>query len=117
MSCIIEIKDSEKEFDEVAKEVVKKNEDKENPTEVLNSKSNKIELYLTKSQYLSHLKDDIINNLAHITLLEAGAGYGKTEMIKSFNEEKEYHEFKLTTILSFSLLVSIKAYIFCYIIS
>lgn len=80
----IEIKDSEKEFDEVAKEVVKKNEDKENPTEVLNSKSNKIELYLTKSQYLSHLKDDIINNLAHITLLEAGAGYGKTEMIKSF---------------------------------
>ena len=32
------------------------------------------------------------------------------EMIKSFNEEKEYHEFKLTTILSFSLLVSIDAF-------
>lgn len=32
------------------------------------------------------------------------------EMIKSFNEEKEYHKFKLTTILSFSLLVSIDAF-------
>lgn len=32
------------------------------------------------------------------------------EMIKSFNEEKEYREFKLTTILSFSLLVSIDAF-------
>ena len=32
------------------------------------------------------------------------------EMIKSFNEEKEFHEFKLITILSFSLLVSIDAF-------
>lgn len=32
------------------------------------------------------------------------------EMIKSFNEEKEFHEFKLTTILLFSLLVSIDAF-------
>ena len=30
------------------------------------------------------MKDDILNNLNHITLLEAGAGYGKTEMIKAF---------------------------------
>ena len=32
------------------------------------------------------------------------------EMIKSFNEEKEYHEFKITTILTFSFLVSIDAF-------
>ena len=32
------------------------------------------------------------------------------EMIKSFNEENEYHEFKLTTILTFSFLVSIDAF-------
>jgi hypothetical protein len=31
------------------------------------------------------IKDDILNNLSHITLLEAGAGYGKTEMIKAFS--------------------------------
>ena len=32
------------------------------------------------------------------------------EMIKSFNEENEYHELKLTTILTFSFLVSIDAF-------
>lgn len=80
----IEIKNAEKEFDEVAEEVVNKQEDKQNPTEVLNNKSDVINLYLKKNEYLSHIKDDILNNLSHITLLEAGAGYGKTEMIKSF---------------------------------
>ena len=40
-------------------------------------------IYLKSNQYLSDIKDDIIDNLDHITLLEAGAGYGKTEMIKS----------------------------------
>ena len=55
------------------------------PTTVLNDKdSNIINLHLKSNQYLSDIKDDIIKNLAHITLLEAGAGYGKTEMIKAF---------------------------------
>ena len=55
------------------------------PTTVLNDKdSNIINLHLKPNQYLSDIKDDIIKNLAHITLLEAGAGYGKTEMIKAF---------------------------------
>lgn len=80
----IEIKNSDKEYNETAKEVIAKDEDKQNPTEVLNNKSNVVNLYLKKNEYLSHLKDDIISNLSHITLLEAGAGYGKTEMIKSF---------------------------------
>ena len=43
-----------------------------------------VNLYITKDQYLSDIKDDILKNLSHITLLEAGAGYGKTEMIKAF---------------------------------
>lgn len=63
-----------------------KNEDElKSPTTVLNDKdSNIINLHLKSNQYLSDIKDDIIKNLAHITLLEAGAGYGKTEMIKAF---------------------------------
>lgn len=80
----IELKNTDKEYDEVAEEVITKDKEKQNPTEVLNNKSNVVNLYLKKNEYLSHLKDDIISNLSHITLLEAGAGYGKTEMIKSF---------------------------------
>ena len=80
----IELKNADKEYDGVAKEIITKDEEKQNPTEVLNNKSNVVNLYLKKNEYLSHLKDDIISNLSHITLLEAGAGYGKTEMIKSF---------------------------------
>lgn len=80
----IELKNADKEYDGVAEEIITKDEEKQNPTEVLNNKSNVVNLYLKKNEYLSHLKDDIISNLSHITLLEAGAGYGKTEMIKSF---------------------------------
>lgn len=75
-------------------EVYKDEQEKlaEEPIEELNSpiksisdadKSKLITMHLTSKQYLSDLKDDIISNLSHITLLEAGAGYGKTEMIKA----------------------------------
>lgn len=57
------------------------------PIKILNDKTNKIELFIKKDQYLSDIKDDIVKNLAHITLLEAGAGYGKTEMIKALKEK------------------------------
>lgn len=53
------------------------------PTRILNENTNKIKLTLKNNQYLSDIKDDILANLGKITLLEAGAGYGKTEMIKS----------------------------------
>lgn len=50
----------------------------------LQQASNLVTFHISKNQYLGHIKDDIIENLSHITLLEAGAGYGKTEMIKAF---------------------------------
>ena len=53
------------------------------PTKILNESSTSVILHMKNNQYLSDLKDEIIANLSHITLLEAGAGYGKTEMIKS----------------------------------
>ena len=57
------------------------------PTRILNDHTSSIILHMNKNQYLSDLKDEIIANLSHITLLEAGAGYGKTEMIKSLKSK------------------------------
>ena len=57
------------------------------PIKILNDKTEKVMLYLRKDQYLSDIKEDIIKNLDHITLLEAGAGYGKTEMIKALKDK------------------------------
>ena len=62
----------------------KKTDDAVSPTQVLQEKGKVVNLHMTKDQYLSDLKDDILKNLGHVTLLEAGAGYGKTEMIKAF---------------------------------
>lgn len=56
---------------------------KVDPTKILNDNTTQTVLHLKANQFLSDIKDDIISNLSHITLLEAGAGYGKTEMIKS----------------------------------
>ncbi len=39
------------------------------------------------NEFLSVIKDDIIKNLSSMTLLEAGAGYGKTEMVKAFKSK------------------------------
>lgn len=58
------------------------------PTGVLGNEDKEvINLHLNKDQYLSDIKDDILKNLGHLTLLEAGAGYGKTEMIKAFKSK------------------------------
>lgn len=57
----------------------------EDPIRILNSKVKTTELHISSKQYLSDIKDQIIDNLGHMTLLEAGAGLGKTEMIKSMN--------------------------------
>lgn len=57
------------------------------PIKVLNDNIDKTYLYLKSNQYLSDIKSQILDNLENITLLEAGAGYGKTEMIKSLKEK------------------------------
>lgn len=53
------------------------------PIKILNDNSDRVILKISNNQYLSDIKGKILNNLGKITLLEAGAGYGKTEMIKS----------------------------------
>ena len=73
------------EIDKLGEEVQKEIEDNTllDPTKILNDHSSQVVLTIKNNQYLSDIKDEIIANLSHITLLEAGAGYGKTEMIKS----------------------------------
>lgn len=43
-------------------------------------------IYIKKNQYLSDVRDDIMRNLQRINLIEAGAGTGKTEMVKKLVE-------------------------------
>ena len=82
----IKIKELEDYYEDDKKKLVETTEDiYKSPTAVLNSTNEIIKLYLTKSQFLSHIKDDIMKELTNINLLEAGAGYGKTEMIKGLN--------------------------------
>lgn len=63
-------------------DITNDNENIESPTAMLGQSAEECELHLTKDQYLSDIQDDIINNLSSMTILEAGAGFGKTEMVK-----------------------------------
>ena len=85
----IKIKENNEEY---SKEIEKINEkisenDSVDPTKILNDNTDRITLHLKSTQYLSDIKEDIVKNLGKITLLEAGAGYGKTEMIKSLKDK------------------------------
>ena len=54
----------------------------DNPTLICESKYKKM-FYINKNEYLGDIKYQLLDNLGRITLIEAGAGVGKTEMIKS----------------------------------
>lgn len=87
----IKLKDENDIYKEQIKEAEEKLKNEDNaavdPTKVLNDCTYSVRLNLGAKQYLSHIKDDILKNLSQITLLEAGAGYGKTEMIKAFKSK------------------------------
>ena len=53
----------------------------------LTENNSRLILNIKNNQYLGDIKDEIIKNLGRITLLEAGAGYGKTEMIKALKSK------------------------------
>lgn len=53
----------------------------DNPNLIKESKYLKI-FNITKDEYLGHIRHDLIKSCGRITLIEAGAGVGKTEMIK-----------------------------------
>ena len=80
----IKLEGAEDPNKEKIKQEVERKDNSESPTAVLTQRTDFVELYINSKQYLGDIKDDILKNLSNITLLEAGAGYGKTEMIKAF---------------------------------
>lgn len=53
----------------------------EDPTALMPSENMKT-FYITKREYLSDIRTQLLNSFGRITLIEAGAGTGKTEMVK-----------------------------------
>lgn len=58
----------------------------ENPVLIKESKYYK-EFNIKKDQYLGNIRYEILNNCGRLTLLEAGPGLGKTEMVKLLAKE------------------------------
>lgn len=71
----------------VEEEIAKDDTGTVDPLKVLTEKTSTIQINISKSQYLSDVKDEIIANLGKITLLESAAGTGKTEMIKAMKSK------------------------------
>ena len=61
-------------------------EDISNPTLICESPNTFVH-HINKKQYLGHIKDQILEETGMITLIDAGAGVGKTEMVKSLVEQ------------------------------
>ena len=53
----------------------------DNPTLIKESNDTRT-YHLTKDQYLGNIRWQLLEDLGRVTLLEAGAGVGKTEMVK-----------------------------------
>ncbi len=83
----IEMKGDNEEYDKRLSKVIEevKRDAKIDYVKSATNNTNKVIFNITKNQYLGNIKDDIVKNLGKISLLEAGAGYGKTEMIKSLS--------------------------------
>ena len=57
-------------------------EDITNPT-LIRESPHTITFHIKKNEYLGNIKHEILRNTGMITLIDAGAGVGKTEMVKS----------------------------------
>ena len=53
----------------------------DNPTLIMESKYLKT-YHIKSNEYLGNIRQELLNDLGRITLIEAGAGVGKTEMVK-----------------------------------
>ena len=76
----IKLSIDDKDFDE--KEIFSSMDRIENPTVVYEAEQIKT-FNLKSNEYLGNIKHLLLNSLGRITLIEAGAGVGKTEMVKS----------------------------------
>lgn len=89
--------DSGRLFDSIIKTI-------SNPNIIAPAKTT-TELFITKDQHLSDTKNDILANLKQITLIEAGAGTGKTEFVKSLARSGK----RVMLVLPFTSIIKSKA--------
>ena len=75
----------------------------ENPVLIKESKYYK-EFKISKNQYLGNIRYDILNAFGRLTLLEAGPGLGKTEMVKMLAKEGK----KVMLVLPFTSVIKSK---------
>lgn len=90
--------------DEVTESSIYKSMERiENPTMITRSKY-EYKYHIKKDQYLGNIKNNIIENLGRVTLLEAGPGLGKTEMVKQIVREGK----KLVMVMPFTSTIKAK---------
>lgn len=75
----------------------------DNPIQLTKSKYYK-EFKISKNQYLGNIRYDILNSSGRLTLLEAGPGLGKTEMVKMLAKEGK----KVMLVLPFTSVIKSK---------
>lgn len=75
----------------------------ENPNHIIPSKYY-YKFNITKHQYLSHIMDSIMGKTGRITLIEAGPGLGKTEMVKELVKKGK----KVMMVLPFTSVIKSK---------
>lgn len=76
----IKLNISDTSFDE--SEIYSSIDQIENPTMIRESDYRK-DFHLTSKEYLGTIRHELLQNLGRVTLIEAGAGVGKTEMVKA----------------------------------
>lgn len=75
----------------------------DNPTMIVESKY-LYKYHIDKDQYLGHIRHNIMDNLGRVTLLEAGPGLGKTEMVKQIVREGK----RLVMVMPFTSTIKAK---------
>lgn len=84
-------------------EIFKSMERVDNPTLICESKYKK-DFHLTKDQYLGNICWQLLDNLGRVTLIEAGAGVGKTEMVKKIVRDGK----KIVMVMPFTSTIKAK---------
>jgi len=97
----IKLNIEDKSFDET--EIFSAMDKIENPVLIHESKYYK-EFHITKNQYLGNIRYDILNSCGRLTLLEAGPGLGKTEMVKMLASEGK----KIMMVMPFTSVIKSK---------
>ena len=75
----------------------------DNPNTIRPS-SNYVKFNITKDQYLSDIMDHLISEIGRVTMIEAGPGLGKTEMVKRLVQQGK----KVMMILPFTSVIKSK---------